>query len=98
MAARQHQHRTVFERAIVEHDPDRRQVVIGMRIEGPILVPFDRRAVAGRLHVELAGVEPHRAPQILQRCNDLRMRAARAYSGSKRWGVLIRRPRGAAGA
>jgi len=36
-------------------------------------VPFDRRAKPGRLHVQLAGVEAHRAPQILQHLDDLRM-------------------------
>ena len=45
MAARDHHHRTVLDVAIVEHDADRREIVVGVRIEGPVLVPFDRRAV-----------------------------------------------------
>lgn len=36
-------------------------------------MPFDRRAVTSRFHVELAGVEPYAAPQILERRNDVRM-------------------------
>ena len=73
MAARDHHHRAVLEVAIVEHDADRGEIVIGVRIKRPILVPFDRRAITSRLHVELAGVEAHRAPQILQHLDDLRM-------------------------
>ena len=36
-------------------------------------MPFDRRANPGRLPVELAGIEAHRAPQILQHLGDFRM-------------------------
>jgi hypothetical protein len=42
------------------------EILVGMRIERPILVPFDRRAIAGRLHVEFAGVETQAAPQVGQ--------------------------------
>ena len=42
-----------------------------MRIERPILVPFDRRAIASRLHVEFAGVKTQAAPQMGQHFNDL---------------------------
>jgi hypothetical protein len=62
MAAGYHEHRPVLHIDIVEHDADRRETVVGVRVEGPILVPFDRRAIPGRFHVELAGIEPHRAP------------------------------------
>ena len=73
MAAGDHHHRAVLEVAIVEHDADRGEIVIGVRIKRPVLVPLDRRAITGRFHVELAGVEAHRAPQILQHLDDLRM-------------------------
>ena len=65
MAARDHHHRTVLDPAIVEHDADRHEIVVGVRIKGPILVPFNRRTIAGRLHVQLARIEAHGAPQIL---------------------------------
>ena len=64
MAARDHQHRAVFRGEIVEHDADRGEVVVGMRVERPILVPFDRGAVTGRFHVELAGIQANAAPQF----------------------------------
>ena len=55
-AGQDHQ-RAVVHVAVVEVDAGRQHVVVGMRIERPVLVPFDRRAVAGRLHVELAAIE-----------------------------------------
>jgi len=52
MAAR---YRSVLDAAIVEHNADRCEIVVGTRLDGPVLVPFDRRAVA------VAGVKGHRA-------------------------------------
>ena len=55
MAARYHHYRSVLDAAIVEHNADRCEIVVGTRLDGPVLVPFDRRAVA------VAGVKGHRA-------------------------------------
>jgi hypothetical protein len=56
MAARYHHHRAVLDAAIVEHNAERCEIVVGVRVEGPVLLPFDRRAIA------LARVKGHRAP------------------------------------
>jgi hypothetical protein len=61
VAARQHHHRTVLVGGIVEQHAHGQQVVVGVRIEGPVLVPFDRRADLGGLEVELRAVQPHTA-------------------------------------
>ena len=58
MALRHDEERPVLEGAVVEHDADGEQVVVGVGIERPVLMPLDRRAVARRLHVELRAVEP----------------------------------------
>jgi hypothetical protein len=71
VAARHDHHRTVLHIDIVDHDANRGEILVGVRVERPILVPFDGRAIAGRLHVELAGVETQAAPQIGQQFNDL---------------------------
>ena len=61
------QHRSVAEVAIVQQYADGEYVVIGVRIERPVLMPFHRRAVLRRLHVELGAVQPQaRAQQFLQ--------------------------------
>ena len=39
--------------AIVERDADRQEVIIGMRIKRPVLVPFDSRPVFRRFNVDL---------------------------------------------
>src|SRR5215467_3304767 len=57
MAAGYHHHRSVLAVTIVEHDADGGEVVIGVRVERPVLVPLDRCTIPGRLHVELARVE-----------------------------------------
>ena len=56
MAARYHHYRSVLDAAIVEHNADRCEIVVGTRVDGPVPVPFDRRALA------IAGVKGHRAP------------------------------------
>ena len=43
---------------VVEHYAHGEQVVVAMRIKCPILMPFDRAAVAGLLHVELIAIAP----------------------------------------
>src|SRR5262249_52524855 len=56
----------VLRRHIVEHDADGQQIVVGVRIEGPVLVPLDGGAIAGRLHVELAAMQAQvRADELL---------------------------------
>ncbi len=66
VAARDDQHRPVLHVDIVEHDADGGEVVVGVRVECPVLVPFHRRAETSRFHVQLAGVEADAAPEILQ--------------------------------
>src|SRR5579871_3730121 len=73
MAAGKHHHRSVVRVAAVEHDADRGQIVVGVRVEGPVLVPFDGRPIAGRFHIELAGVKPDRTPQIPEHRDDCRV-------------------------
>jgi len=50
------QHRAVFQVGVVQHHADRQDVVIGVRVECPILVPFYRRTILRRLHVQLGAV------------------------------------------
>ena len=66
MRAGQHHQRAVVDVAVVEIDAGRQHVVVGVWIECPVLVPFDRRAVARRLHVELAAVLADGRPQELR--------------------------------
>ena len=40
VAARHHQHRAVVWREVIDHDAHRRQVVIGVRVKSPVLVPL----------------------------------------------------------
>jgi hypothetical protein len=74
MRAGRDQHRAVFEVAVVQQDANREDVVIGVRVERPILVPFHRRAVLRRLHVQLGAVEAQAGTQEL--CEDFDHRAA----------------------
>ncbi len=59
VSARKHHQRPVVGSDIIEHDADRQHIVIGVRIEGPVLMPFDRRAAAGGLGVEFGGLQQH---------------------------------------
>ena len=45
--------RTVGEIHVLQHQAAGEDVVVGVGIEGPVLVPLHRRAAAGRLGVEL---------------------------------------------
>ena len=54
VGARQHQQRTVVGIHVVEQDADGQHVLVGVRIERPVLVPLHGRAVVGGLHVDLA--------------------------------------------
>ena len=63
--------RAVLYRHVVEHHADGGEVVIGVGIERPVLMPLDGRAKAGTLHVQLGGVEPDiRPPEVLQHGDD----------------------------
>ena len=74
MAAGNDHQRAVLHRHVVEHHADGGEVVVGVRIERPVLMPLHRRAEAGAFHVQLGGVEADiRAPQVLQHGDDLRM-------------------------
>jgi hypothetical protein len=68
------QQRAVLLLHVVHHHADGGQVVVGVRVEGPVLVPLHRRPEAGRLHVELRRVEADvRPPKVLQHGHDLRV-------------------------
>ncbi len=66
LVAARHDHQgAVLGPAIVEHDADRQHVVVGVRVERPVLVPLDRRAVFRRLDVELRAIQPHAGAEQL---------------------------------
>ena len=74
VAAGHAQQRAVLDLAIVHHHADGAQIVVGVRIERPVLVPLDRGTVAGGLHVQLRRVEAdRRAHQLLQHRQDVRV-------------------------
>ena len=74
VAARHHQQRPLFHGHIVEHDAHDADVVVGMRVIGPVLVPFHRLAAAARFHVELQAVLPDGVAQhLLQQSDDAGM-------------------------
>ena len=86
-------HRTVLNVAIVDVMPRAAAIIVGVRIEGSVLVPFNRRAVPGRFHVELAGVKSHRLPS--RSCNTSTIswvaRGLLPIAGPWRCGALMRR-------
>src|ERR1700722_15286875 len=51
-----HEHRTVLQRAVLDHDANFEDVVVGVRIERPILMPLHRLAAPRWFDVELAVV------------------------------------------
>ena len=57
MRAGNHEQRAILLAAVIEQDADGQDVVIGVGIEGPVLMPFDGSAEARRLHVELGAVQ-----------------------------------------
>ena len=73
---------------VVDHDADRGEILIGVRVKRPILVPLDRCAIAGRLHVELAGVETQATPQVGQQLHDLGVAAGAHVDRVDRMGCL----------
>jgi len=52
--------------AVVEQDAGGEDVVVRVGVESPVLVPFDRRAVAGGLHVHLGAIDPNVRPDQLR--------------------------------
>ena len=57
VTARQHRHRAVLGGGVVQQQAHREHVVVGVRIEGGVLVHLDRRADVAALEVQLAVVE-----------------------------------------
>jgi hypothetical protein len=86
VAARHDHHRTVLHISIVDHDADRGEILVGVRVERQILVPLDRGAIAGR-HMRAS-----RNPKVVELLTDLGL--ARAYgvgeSLHRRHGLLSR--------
>ena len=70
-----HDHkRPVLDLHVVHHHADGGEIVVGVGIEGPVLVPFHGRAETGGLHVELRRVEADiRPPEVLEHGDDARM-------------------------
>ena len=69
-AGNDHQ-RPVLNRHVIEHHAHRRQIVVGVRVERPVLMPLHRRSEPGAFHVQLRRIEPDmRPPQRLQHAND----------------------------
>ena len=56
MRAGHYHHAAVFPRGVVQRDAHGAQVVVRVRIVGKILVPLDRAAAVGWLHVELVAL------------------------------------------
>ena len=63
-----HHQRAIFQKGVVQHHAHRQHVVIGMGIEGPVLMPFHRRAMIRLLEIDLGGLQPHagRTQQLFQ--------------------------------
>ena len=54
-----HDHQAaVLEQHVIEGDADSQDIVVGVRVEGPVLVPAHRAAELRRLQVELGPLEP----------------------------------------
>jgi hypothetical protein len=58
MAARGTQQQAVVQGDIDQHHSDRQDVVFGVQIEGPVLMPFHWRAEMRRFHFQLGAVRP----------------------------------------
>ena len=74
MRARHHHQRAVLLRRVVQQHADCEHVVVGVRVEGPVLVPFDGRAVARGFQVDLRPVQPDpvRSQKLPQRGDQAR--------------------------
>src|SRR5262249_7428456 len=59
MRARYDEQRTAFLLDVLKHEADRKHVIIGVRIERPVLVPFDGGPAAGCLRIELRSLQAH---------------------------------------
>jgi hypothetical protein len=57
MRAGDHEQWPILLAAVIEQHTDGQDVVIGVGIKGPVLMPFDGSAKACRLHVELRAVQ-----------------------------------------
>ena len=81
--ARQHHERAVLRIHRIEQDAHRQHALVGVRVEGPILMPLHRRTVAGGLDVDLApGAQPNVvADQGLERRHQPRIRRQLAIEG-----------------
>lgn len=65
MGPRKNLKRSVLQAHVVKYDADGEDVVIGVRIEGEILMPFHFGAIAGLLHVQLGRMHADiRADQV----------------------------------
>ena len=69
MASRDNHQTTIDQHHVIHADAHGQQVVVGLRIEGPILVPFHRASALWRFHVQLAAVGANARPD--QVCHDI---------------------------
>ncbi len=88
MAAGHDQQRAVLLRHVVKHDPQHAEIVVGVGVVRPVLMPLDGVAAAARLQVELQPVVADGgAHELLQDFEQPRMMQNRFVGG-----VLLDRP------
>ena len=56
MAARHDHEAAIVEAHVVDHDANREDVIVGMRVESPVLVPLNGAAATRWLHVHLCAL------------------------------------------
>jgi hypothetical protein len=83
------QQRPVLHVAIVEIDAGGEHVVVGVRIERPVLVPFHRSAETRGLHVELGAMQADVVAEVRQDGGDRGCASTRRRRGNA-CGVLMR--------
>jgi hypothetical protein len=84
--------------AMIQQHPDGENVVIGVRIERPVLMPFHRRAVLRRLHVEFEPCSRRPGPSNFVRMSTTgALRTIWSNSASTLCGALPRGFRGVTG-
>ena len=86
----QHLQRAVVGIHVVEQDADRQDILIGVRVERPVLMPLHRGAVLRRLHVDLAArAQPDvRSDQPFERRHDARIGGKLSIEGVRQMRLL----------
>ena len=63
---RDNHQRAIIGGAVLDHDADREQVVVGVGVKSPVLVPLDLGIGAGVFEVQLGMIEAHGAAEQLR--------------------------------